>query len=112
VARTAACTADDDASWEPRCEVFIAARGAAARAWALKTAAAERARGFRVDVDLREVGWAAQLQRADDLRARVVLVVGELERKKGEVAIRDMQTRETRQIPEDALPSELKRLLR
>jgi histidyl-tRNA synthetase len=112
VARAAACTPGDNESWEQRTEVFIAARGTAARAWALKAAAVERARGFRVDVDLREVGWAEQLQRADQVRARVVLVVGEVERKKGEVAIRDMQTRETRNIPEETLSAELKRLLR
>lgn len=112
VARTAACTPGDNESWEAPIEVLIAARGTAARAWALRAAAVERARGFRVDVDLRETGWADQLQRADQVRARVVVVVGEVERKKGEVAIRDMQTRETRQIPEENLSAELKRILR
>jgi histidyl-tRNA synthetase len=112
VARAADCLPGDGESYESACEVFIAARGTAARAWALKAASAERARGFRVDVDLREVGWADQLQRAEQVKARVVLVVGEVERKKGEVAIRDMHTRETRHIPEDTLPAELKRLLR
>jgi histidyl-tRNA synthetase len=112
LARAAICTPGDEPSWELRCELYIAARGAAARAWALKTAAAERARGFRVDIDLREVGWAEQLKRADDVRARVVVVVGDVDRKKGEVAIRDMETRETRHIPVDTLSAELKRLLR
>jgi histidyl-tRNA synthetase len=112
VARTAACAPGDNESWESPIEVLIAARGTAARAWALRAAATERARGFRVDVDLRETGWADQLQRADQVRARVVVVVGEVERKKGEVAIRDMQTRETRQIPEENLSAELKRILR
>jgi histidyl-tRNA synthetase len=112
VARTAACVPGDGESYEHACELFIAARGTAARAWALRAAAAERSRGFRVDVDLREVGWADQLQRAERVRARVVVVVGEVERKKGEVAIRDMITRETRHIPEERLPAELKRLLR
>jgi histidyl-tRNA synthetase len=115
VARLAACMPGDldgGGGWESPTEVFIAAKGAAARAWALKAAAVERLRGFRVDVDLRETGWAEQLQRADQVRARVVIVVGEVERKKGEVAIRDMQTRETRHIPEETLSAELKRLLR
>ena len=112
VARTAACLPGEGDSYETGCEIFIAARGTAARAWALKVASAERARGFRVDVDLRDLGWAEQLMRAERVRARVVLVVGEVERKKGEVAIRDMQTRETRNIPEETLSAELKRLLR
>ncbi len=112
IARAAACTPGEGETYEAAIEVFIAARGAGARAWALKQAAAERARGFRVDVDLREVGWADQLQRAERVHARVVLVVGDVERKKGEVAIRDMHTRETRHIPEETLSAELKRLLR
>lgn len=110
--RAAACVAPADASFEPGCEIFIAAQGAGARAWAFRAAAAERARGFRVDVDLGEGGWADQLSRADRVRARVVVLCGEGERKSGEVQVRDMATRETRRIPEAALPSELKRLLR
>jgi histidyl-tRNA synthetase len=110
-ARLAACLPDDE-GYEPSCEVFFAARGAGARAWALKAAAAERARGFRVDVELREAGWADQLSRAERLRARVVVLVGDVERKRGEVALRDMVTREVRHIPEDRVSAELKRLLR
>ena len=106
------CVAPADASFEPTCEIFIAAQGTAARAWAFRAAAAERARGFRVDVDLGEGGWADQLSRADRLHARVVVLCGEGERKSGEVQVRDMTTRETRRIPELALPAELKRLLR
>jgi histidyl-tRNA synthetase len=115
VVRAAACTPGDGESYQPACEVFFAARGSGGRAFALRAAAAERSRGFRVDVDLRpdkEAGWADQLRRAERVRARVVVVVGDVERKRGEVAIRDMQTRETRTIPEDTLPAELKRLLR
>jgi histidyl-tRNA synthetase len=112
VARAAACAPGEGEAYHTACELFIAARGAAARAWALKTAAGERARGFRVDVELRELGWAEQLKRAERVRARVVIVVGELERKNGQVAIRDMASRETRHIPEASLAAELKRLLR
>jgi len=112
VARMSACVPGEGESYESSCEVLFAARGAAARAFALKAAAVERARGFRVDVDLREVGWADQLRRAEQVRARVVVVVGEVERKKGEVALRDMTTREVRHIPEERLSFEIKRLLR
>lgn len=112
VARIAACVPGDGDSYETPCEVYIATRGAGARAWALRAAAAERSRGFRVDVDLRDVGWADQLKRAERVRARVVIVAGDVERKKGELAIRDMRTRETRHIPEETLTAELKRLLR
>jgi histidyl-tRNA synthetase len=109
--RAAACVPADE-SFEPGCEIFIAAQGPAARAWAFRAAAAERARGFRVDVDLGEGGWAEQLSRADRVRARVVVLCGEGERKSRELQIRNMSTRETRRIPEGDLAVELKRLLR
>jgi histidyl-tRNA synthetase len=110
--RAAACVGPADASFEPGCEIFIAAQGAGARAWAFRAAAAERARGFRVDVDLGEGGWAEQLSRADEVHARVVVLCGEGERKAGEVQLRDMQTRQTRHVPEAELATQLKRLLR
>lgn len=110
--RASLCVTPDGASFEHACEIFIAAQGAGARAWAFRVAAAERARGFRVDVDLTEGGWADQLARADAVRARVVVVCGEVERKAGEVALRDMHSRQTRRVPETSLAAELKRLLR
>jgi histidyl-tRNA synthetase len=110
--RASACVAPADESFEQACEIFIAAQGAGARAWAFRVAAAERARGFRVDVDLADGGWADQLRHAEEVRARVVIVCGEGERKSGEVALRDMQTREVRRVPEADLAGELKRLLR
>jgi histidyl-tRNA synthetase len=110
--RAAACVGPADASFEPACELFIAAQGAGARAWAFRVAAAERGRGFRVDVDLGDGGWADQLARAGEVNARVVIVCGEVERKAGEVAVRDMATREVRRLPEAELASEIKRLLR
>ena len=81
--------------------------------------ALERERQHRLDVDVDfrpdgdgDASWPEQLERAERIRARVVVVVGDVERKRGEVAIRDMQSRETRNICEDALTAELKRLLR
>jgi histidyl-tRNA synthetase len=112
VARAATCLRGDGESYEQACEVFFASRGAGARAWALKTAAASRALGFRTDVELRDLSWERQVQRAEKVRARVVVLAGEAERKKGEVAIRDMRAQEFRRIPEDSLLVELKRILR
>jgi histidyl-tRNA synthetase len=112
IARSAACTPGEPDSYEVACELFIAARGAGARAWALKAAQAERSRGFRVDVDLREVSFDEQLARAAEVRARVIVVVGDAERKKGQIAIHTAGGREVRHIPEESLPAELKRLLR
>jgi histidyl-tRNA synthetase len=112
VARAAACLRGDGESYEQACEVFFASRGAGARAWALKSAAAGRALGFRTDVELRDLGWEQQVARAERSRARVVVLAGEAERKKGEVALRDMRAHEFRRIPEETLLTELKRILR
>jgi histidyl-tRNA synthetase len=112
VTRAAFCLRGDGESYEQACEVFFASRGAGARAWALKTAAASRALGFRTDVELRDLDWKLQVARAEKVRARVVVLAGEAERKKGEVAIRDMRAHEFRRIPEESLLVELKRILR
>jgi histidyl-tRNA synthetase len=112
VARAAACLRGDGESYEQACEVFFASKGAGARAWALKSAAAGRALGFRIDVELRDLSWEEQVARAERVRARVVVLAGDAERKKGEVAIRDMRVQAFRRIPEDTLLVELKRILR
>lgn len=112
VARAAACVSGEGESYEPSLEVFFASRGAGARAWALRAAAVGRALGFRTDVELRDVPWEAQVARAEELHARVVVLAGEAERKKGEVAVRDMRMKEFRRVPEGTLVKELKRILR
>jgi histidyl-tRNA synthetase len=98
--------------YESACEIFFASFGAAARAFALKAAALERARGFRVDVELRDTDHAEQLERAARLRARVIVIVGDPDHRAGEVTLRDMQTQSTYHVPEESLSLELKRLLR
>jgi histidyl-tRNA synthetase len=116
IAQLASCTPgeplDPSGGWHLPIEVFIVAEGTAARAWALKAAAVERARGFRVEVDLRDVDWAQHRARAEELRARVLLVVGEAERKQGQVAILDLASGTRRHIAEERLTAELKRLVR
>jgi len=110
--RAAACVTPADASYEPVCEIFIAAQGGDARAWAFRAAAAERARGFRVDVDLGDDGWDEQLRRASELSARVVVLRGDAERQAGEVEVRELASGRSRRVDEAALSGEIKRLLR
>jgi histidyl-tRNA synthetase len=110
--RAAACVSPADASYEPACEIFIAAQGPSARAWAFRVAAAERGRGFRVDVDLGDDGWDEQLRRAAELHARVIVLSSEAERTRREVQVRDAASGQSRRIGEDELAGEIKRLLR
>jgi histidyl-tRNA synthetase len=111
VRSAARCVPGPAEDYDAACEVFFASQGARARTRALKLAATERARGFRVDVELRDVGWKDQLERAEALRARVVVLLGPGD-PVGELAVRNMKTRETEHVRDDALPAHLKRLLR
>jgi histidyl-tRNA synthetase len=99
-------------SFDGACDVFFAAHGDAARLYCLRQAADLRARGFRAEIEHRSASMKAQLRRADRLRARVVVVVGEQELEKQQVVVRDMKQGEQRTIAEADLVGELKRLLR
>lgn len=69
---------------------YLAARGDAGREHALALAHRLRVAGLRVEVEHRSVGLKAQFKRADKLRARFVVAIGEDELAAGQVTIRDM----------------------
>lgn len=112
IERTTATLAGSSSGYAPVCEVFIACQGEEARRWALKTALAERARGFRVELELRDVGWNEQLERAKRLKARVVVLAGQPGHPADEITLRDAVRDEARALSAAQLGSELKRLLR
>jgi histidyl-tRNA synthetase len=93
-------------------DVFFAAQGDAARLWCLQRAENLRARGFRAEIEHRVTSLKAQFKRADKLKARVVVVVGDKELAGGIVGLRDMKTSQQRDLPADDLVPELKRLVR
>jgi len=102
----------DAESFEIPVDVFFAAHGEAARFYCLKEAENLRARGFRTEIEHRAASMKAQLKRADKLKARVVVIVGDQELAQQQVVLRDMKSSEQRSIPADDLVPELKRLVR
>jgi histidyl-tRNA synthetase len=76
------------------CDVFFVTLGDAARLWGLARAAELRARGLRAEIEHRNTSMKAQMKRADRVRARTVVVVGDSELERGEAQLRDMKTSE------------------
>lgn len=99
-------------TFEQPTEVFLASHGQAARLFCLTTAQALRARGFRAELEHRTASLKAQFKRADRLRARAVVVVGDDELKEQTLTLRDMKAGAQKQIHAADLVPELKRLLR
>jgi histidyl-tRNA synthetase len=102
----------DADTFEIPVDVFFAAHGEAARYYCLREAENLRARGFRAEIEHRAASMKAQLKRADKLKARVVVIVGDAELEAKQVVLRDMKSSEQRNIPAEELVPELKRLVR
>ena len=75
-------------------DLFLAPLGDAARRRALALAHELRGAGYKVEVEHRPVGAKAQLRRAEKLRARLVMVLGDAELESGSAQLRDMASRE------------------
>jgi histidyl-tRNA synthetase len=82
------------ADYAPGPVVFFATRGDAARERGLVLAHALRRAGVHVDIDHRGAGMKAQFKRADKLRARYVIALGDDELASGQAVLRDMSTRD------------------
>jgi histidyl-tRNA synthetase len=85
-------------SFEPGLTLYIAALGEKARAFALPLAHRLRLGGIRTEIEHREVGLKAQLKRADALRARLALIVGDNELDSGKLVLRDLAKREQTEV--------------
>ncbi|UCF73137.1 MAG: histidine--tRNA ligase [Deltaproteobacteria bacterium] len=66
--------------------------------------------GLSCEMEYRSLGLKAQMRRADRLKARKVLIVGEDELTKGKGILRDMVSKEQRELPLDHVVDELIRL--
>jgi histidyl-tRNA synthetase len=94
-------------SFLPRPDLFLAPLGEAARRRALVLAQSLRGAGLHVEVEHRAVGPKAQLKRADKLRTRTALVLGDAELASGRAKLRDMKAGSEREIALDDLAAEL-----
>jgi len=85
-------------SFDPGLTLYIAALGEHARAFALPLAHRLRLAGICTELEHREVGLKAQLKRADALRVRLALIVGDNELATGKLILRDLTTRKQSEV--------------
>jgi histidyl-tRNA synthetase len=91
--------------------LFFAALGARAREAAFGWAMALGETGLYVEMEYGDKSLKAQMKRADRLNAPFVLIVGDAELANGQVALRDMRTKEQTELPiEDLVPTLTRKL--
>ena len=90
-------------SFESGLTLFIAALGEKARSFALPVAHRLRLAGIRTEIEHRDVALKGQLKRADALRARLALIVGDNELATGKLILRDLTTRQQSEITVDEI---------
>lgn len=88
-------------SAQPR--LYLAWLGSQARAWAFAAAHKLRQRGISAEMDGEERSLKSRMRRADKLRSRFVLIVGEEELKSGKGTLRDMERKEQFEVDLSAL---------
>ncbi len=100
-------TPGEPESFLPAPDLFLAPLGDAARRRARALAHELRGAGFKVEGEHRSVGAKAQLRRAEKLRARLVMVLGDAELESGRAQLRDMASREEKPVPLEDLLKEM-----
>jgi histidyl-tRNA synthetase len=111
VERVLLALADEPESYEPTLSVFVASMGAEARAWALPLAHKLRASGIRTELEHRDAGLKAQLRRADKMKARLAIIVGENEMKSGMLALKDLAKGQQHEVAVADLEARIHQLL-
>lgn len=91
-----------------RIDVFVAPLGEDAYKKAFLVLADLRASGIACDIDYENRSLKSQMRSADKAKARFVLIIGDDEVKKGEAALRDMQTKEQVFVGFDKLSATIK----
>lgn len=91
-----------------RADLFIATIGKDAYEKAFSLLNDLRVSGIACDIDFEGRSLKSQMRSADKLKARFVLIIGDDEVKKGEAALRDMQTKEQSSIGFDKLVEAVK----
>jgi histidyl-tRNA synthetase len=97
--------------FEPVLALFIAVLGEKAQAWALPVAHRLRLRGVRTELEHRTASLKSQLKRADALKARLALIVGDNELQSGKLVLRDLSTRQQHEVTEAELEAKIRQLV-
>jgi len=87
--------------------VYIIWVGSKARDWAFPVVHRLRRKGISVEMESEERSLKSQMRRADKLKAASVLIVGDDELAKGQGVLRDMATKQQREIGFDSIEAEL-----
>jgi len=98
-------------SFEPGLTLFVAALGEKARTFALPVAQKLRLAGIRTEIEHRETGLKGQLKRADALRARLALIIGDNELATGKLVLRDLATRQQSEITVDQIEARVRQAM-
>ena len=98
-------------AFEPGLGIFVATLDAAALAYALPIAQRLRLAGLRTEVEHRGGSLKSQLKRADKLRARLAIIVGENEVATRRLQVKDLLSGQQLEIPEGELESRVRALL-
>ncbi len=111
VERLVSLLREDRAPEAPAPDLFVAALGEDAGEKAFTWVNALRKSGMWVEMEYASKGLKAQMKRADRLRARKVLMVGENELATGKGILRDMETKDQVEVALDNLEDNLRRLM-
>ena len=94
--------------YQKRPQVFLAPLGSAGRLKAFEWNCELGIAGICAEMEYADKGLKAQMKRANRLKAAYVVIVGDQELNKGVVILRDMQSKEQREIPVDELVAAVK----
>ena len=98
-------------SFDPGVILYIAALGDKARAFMLPIAHRLRLAGIRTEIEHRDTGLKGQLKRADALRARLALIVGDNELAAGKLILRDLTTRQQTEVSVDEIEARVRQAM-
>jgi len=87
--------------------LYVVWVGPQARDWAFPVVYRLRRKGVKVEMDGEERSLKSQMRRADKLKAKFVLIVGDNELQKGRAVLRDMASKQQEEIGLDMTETEL-----
>jgi histidyl-tRNA synthetase len=111
IERVLLALAEPAEEFEPVLALFVALLGEKAQAWALPVVHRLRMQGVRAELEHRSTSLKAQLKRADALKARLALIVGDNELQSGKLVLRDLASRQQHEVTEAELEGKIRQLV-